>query len=604
MSYTCKSTLASLPATTRGYPIVLGGDPKGKNFLYCNGNYIYIRDIEDPSKCDVYAEHQYQTSVAKYAPSGFYIASGDQTGKIRIWDTTNAEHILKAEYQPIGGVIKDLAWSPDSKRIVVGGEGREKFGHVFLFDSGSSVGEVSSHSKPINSVDYKPSRPFRIITGSEDFHVAFFEGPPFKFKLSHKDHSRFLQAVRYSPDGEFFATGGADGKVIVYNGKDATKVCELGEGGQAHKGGIYAVSWSPDSTQLLSASGDKSAKIWDVKENVCKTEFQMGSEVMDQQIGCLWQGEHIITVSLSGAINYLDKNNPDTPLQIVKGHNKLISAMTTSEDGSTIYTASTDGRVVVWDAASGKNDTITGRLHANQVNGMTLVGDKVASIGMDDKLKFFSTADKAYTDSELSTGSQPKSICSSHGGLIVVGCVDQVQVYRTDVKSSSISVPYVAQSVAIHPNHQEIAVGANDTRIYIYSLDSSDVLTEKTQLKVGGAVNTLAYSPDGKFLCSSGQDKEVSLFDLGNNYEKSKHHWQHHTASVNEISWSPDSQHIVSCSLDTGLIVWSVEKPGSYIKMLRSHPRANIRNVRWLSNTSVVSAADDCCVKIWDITHH
>lgn len=50
----------------------------------------------------------------------------DANGKIRIWDTVNPEHCLAHEYQPLGGAIKDIAWSPDSKRIVVGGDGREK----------------------------------------------------------------------------------------------------------------------------------------------------------------------------------------------------------------------------------------------------------------------------------------------------------------------------------------------------------------------------------------------------------------------------------------------------------------------------------------------
>ncbi len=52
--------------------------------------------------------------------------SVDASGKVRIWDTTQKEHILKYEYQPISGVIKDIVWSPDSKRIAVCGEGREK----------------------------------------------------------------------------------------------------------------------------------------------------------------------------------------------------------------------------------------------------------------------------------------------------------------------------------------------------------------------------------------------------------------------------------------------------------------------------------------------
>ena len=46
--------------------------------------------------------------------------------------------------QPISGPIKDLAWSPDNQRMVCVGEGREKFGHVFLADTGTSNGDITS----------------------------------------------------------------------------------------------------------------------------------------------------------------------------------------------------------------------------------------------------------------------------------------------------------------------------------------------------------------------------------------------------------------------------------------------------------------------------
>lgn len=52
--------------------------------------------------------------------------SADVSGKLRIWDTTQKEHLLKYEYQPFAGKIKDIAWTEDSKRIAVVGEGREK----------------------------------------------------------------------------------------------------------------------------------------------------------------------------------------------------------------------------------------------------------------------------------------------------------------------------------------------------------------------------------------------------------------------------------------------------------------------------------------------
>lgn len=69
-------TWAALPRTARGTPLVLGGDPKGKNFLYTNGNSVIIRDIENPEISDTYTEHSCQVNVAKYSPSGFYISSG------------------------------------------------------------------------------------------------------------------------------------------------------------------------------------------------------------------------------------------------------------------------------------------------------------------------------------------------------------------------------------------------------------------------------------------------------------------------------------------------------------------------------------------------
>lgn len=59
-------------------------------------------------------------------------------------------------------------------------------------------------------------------------------------------------------------------------------------------------------------------KLWDVGAGTAVTTFNMGSDVSDQQLGCLWQKDHLLSISLSGFINYLDKNNPDRPIRTVK----------------------------------------------------------------------------------------------------------------------------------------------------------------------------------------------------------------------------------------------------------------------------------------------
>lgn len=89
----------------------------------------------------------------------------------------------------------------------------------------------------------------------------------------------------------------------------------------------------------------------------------MGNAVEDQQLGCLWQGTNLLSISLSGFINYLDVNNPSTPLRVVKvgtallspclpqsfifllsqGQNTNLNSLTYASD--TVYAGSMDGRI-------------------------------------------------------------------------------------------------------------------------------------------------------------------------------------------------------------------------------------------------------------------
>ncbi|PIO72283.1 WD domain, G-beta repeat protein [Teladorsagia circumcincta] len=123
---------ASLPRTVRGFPTVIGSSPKGDKIIYCNGNSVFIVDVEDTTNVDIYTEHPVPTTVAKMSPSGFYVASGDSAGNVRIWDTTQSTHILKATYQVFSGSVRDIAWNDDSKRIAAVGEGRERLSMVTI----------------------------------------------------------------------------------------------------------------------------------------------------------------------------------------------------------------------------------------------------------------------------------------------------------------------------------------------------------------------------------------------------------------------------------------------------------------------------------------
>jgi WD40 repeat protein len=602
------SVFASLPRTTRGTPLVLGGDPKGKNFLYPNGNSIIIRDIDNPSICDIYTEHATLTTVAKYSPSGFYIASADQHGKIRVWDTTQKEHILKNEIQPFSGIVKDLAWSADSQRIVAVGEGRQRFGHVFSMDTGTSIGEISGHSKVINSCDFKPSRPFKIITGSEDTFVGIYEGPPFKFKSQLQDHNRFVQAIRFSPNGDLFASAGFDGKLFIYNSNDYSKVAELGS--PAHKGGIYAISWSPDSKQLLSASGDKTCKLWDVSAATLLTEFTLGNDVPDQQVSCLWQEPHLLSVSLSGFINYLDRNNPGKPLRIIKGHNKSVTAMTvascesSNDDEKTIFTGSHDGFVTHWNSKTGEHDRVEGVQHTNQVQDMYTLKDQVLTCGLDDTLRSIDLKTKQYSTSfsPIKLPVQPKGLVALSGtNVIVVAGVNELLVYDGQQQKSSLKIKYEASSVDVHPNQKDVAVGdASDKKVHVYSLEAGQ-LTEKKSLEHRGGVSAVKYSPDGKYLAAADANRKVVLYKSDDYSLAHDNEWGFHTAKVNCLAWAPNSKTLASGGLDTNLIVWFPDEPNKHHIIKHAHPQSQITRVAFLTDNRVVSTGQDATVRTWSI---
>jgi len=595
--YSNRFTLAALPRTERGQPIVLGSDPKGENFLYCHGNSVIIRNLDSPQYADVYTQHSCQVNVAKYSPSRFYIASADKSGKVRIWDTVNKEHILKNEFQPISGPIKDLAWSPDNQRIVVVGEGREKFGHVFLADTGTSNGDITGQTRPLNTVDLKPSRPFRIVTGSEDNSAGVFEGPPFKFKATKTDHSRYCQVVRYSPDGNYWASGGFDGKIFFYDGKDSELKGEL----VGHTGGIYGLAWDGSGRKILTASGDKTCRMWDIETKTCLTVFKMGDNVEDQQVGCLWSGDHLLSVSLSGFINYLDVNNPDKPKIIIKGHNKPITAMDLSADRKSIYTGGSDGTITKWDSESGRNERVEGKGHGSQVIQIKSCTTGVATIGFDDTLRGVDGSKVEYSGPAQSLSAQPRAL-DIKGDLTVTATLKSIIMQRGGAIVAELPVEFEPSAIAFSTAHNQLAVGeagGHLIRIYSTQNDGLDLLKE---LHLSGNTMDLAYSPDQKYLVSADSNRKVTVYLTGSYEKPHKNEWGFHSAKVNCIAWAPNSLYVASGGLDCSIIIWSVDMPDKHCIMRNAHDQSQITRLSWLDNSSVVSTGQDANTKIWNIT--
>ncbi|KRZ36117.1 Actin-interacting protein 1, partial [Trichinella pseudospiralis] len=583
MNYHLENVFAALPRTTRGMPMVLNGDPKGKKFLYCNGNSVVIRDLENPKISDVYTEHSTLTTVAKYSPNGSYIASGDKSGKIRIWDTTQKEHILKKEYQPLPGAVRDIGWSEDGQRLAVVGDGREKFGHVFLFETGTSNGTLCGQTKALNSVDFRPVKPLRIVCASEDNSTAIFEGPPFKFKTLNYNHSRFAQCVRYAPDGELFASCGADGKVFVYEGLEGSVVKEFVDSAckdKAHDGSAYALSWKSDGRQLLTAT------------------FKFGNSIEDQQLTCLWQGSYLLSVSLGGCINYLDVNNPNKPCMIIKGHSKPITALAIDPSRDTIFTGDMEGKIVRWKESSGQGEEFSHQGHKSQVQSMVCTSSTLISAGMDDMLASCQE-DDSNSHWAVKLGSQPQAVAVREGDpkLIAVACLNEFLLYNGNNLSARQTINYEASAIAIHPTENLLAVGSGDNKIRLYEFSdagSMQLLKEESHL---GAITSLRFSADGKYIAVADATRRLIPYTaktLEVVVRAVKNDWTFHMAKINCLAWCPDSRHIATGSLDTNIIVWDMENAGEHPLIIKgAHKMSQITNIEWWNSNTLVSTGQD-----------
>ncbi|PVU94639.1 hypothetical protein BB559_002949 [Furculomyces boomerangus] len=555
MSLKQSSEFVPAPSVNRGQVVHIYPDSKHERIVYASGKSIIIRGIKDPSLTSVYQGHIYQTTVAKFSPSGYYVASGDINGNVRIWDAVNEEHILKSEFRPISGAIRDISWDPDSQRVLVVGEGKEKFGHVFTFDSENSVGTIDGHSKVVNGCSMRTKRPFRAVTCSDDMTVVFFQGTPYKYVKAIRDHSGFVNDVKYSPDGSYFVSVGSDQKILMYDGLNGDLIGQIGTPQTNHKGSIYAVSWSPDSKKIMTSSGDKTVKIWDVEtKDVLKT-VKIGNDnsPMNMQMGNVWTEDYMLSVSLSGDINILSKE-AEVPEKILQSHQKSITASVIDSD-DLLYTGSMYEEPRVIEGSSQVNCLALGR------NGKDIV------IGtMDDTVSFMKEGRK------VKLPGAPKHMGYVYGSDTLVASLSTNKVVfvesNGEVKEIR-EIPETATCVAVHPSKAEIAVGFNDNSVNTYSVVGNEVKIKEKMNSNRRAITSLSYSESGKYIASGDGAGKIYVFETGSG-ELVTGHWVYHTAAINGMVWMGD-EHMVSCSLDTNVYVWSIKTPSQHTALMNIH---------------------------------
>jgi len=329
----------------------------------------------------------------------------------------------------------------------------------------------------------------------------------------------------------------------------------------------------------------------------------LGKETDDQQLGCLWQGDYLLSVGLNGHITYLDKNNASSPIRVIKGHNKFTTALTYDKNSKSFYTASYDSVITRWDASTGENNVIEGKGHANTIPALEISDGKLYSASMDDTLRVTSlgATPVAYDAQSTKLDSPVADLASGPNGLAVAVTMSSIAVTRNGKVASTTKVSYQPQGVALNPSGTVVAVGGDDNKVHLYDL-SGDTLKEKKVLESHrAAVTSLDYSSDGQYLATGDKNREIFVWN-GENGEQLISGWVFHTARIQALAWSPDNYHLASVSQDGNIIIWNAKEKTKRILFKSAH-QMGINDVTWVDEHNLATVGQDCTLKTFTVAY-
>ena len=152
-------------------------------------------------------------------------------------------------------------------------------------------------------------------------------------------------------------------------------------------------------------------------------------------------------------------------------------------------------------------------------------------------------------------------------------------------------------SVAISPDGKFIVSGSNDNSLRIWETESGNCL--KILEGHSDIVSRVALSSNGKFIVSGSNDKSLRIWETesGNCLKI----LEGHSDIIWGVAISPDGKFIVSGSQDNSLRIWETES-GNCLKILEGHSNIVLGVAISSDGKFIVSGSQDKTLRIWDIS--
>ena len=362
--------------------------------------------------------------------------------------------------------------------------------------------------------------------------------------VGNSGHTNRISAGAFTLDGKNLLTASSDGTAILWNLETGLPIRQF----VGHEGSIQCLCLTSDARRFMTGGDDGTARLWDIPTGKCIHVFR-GHKAAVETVCVTADGKNLITGSLDTKAVIWSMRTL-SPVRILEGHTDRVSSICMSPDEEKVITADYGGDIRIWEILSGK--LIKVLQYPDLINRVctTPDGNLLAAYG-DNSSRLWSLEGKCLRVYRYHQSTMLRIVAEEENSF-VAGChyVNSRSVRENATKLSLVaSCSFVA---APAKGNYFFSTGWDGTCRQI-SYDGVEMRIFKGH---NGPVETVMISPDGK-IATGGWDEQCLLWGIET--ARPKKAFKSWTKSVNSLALTPDGQALVTAGARSA-IVWDLKE--------------------------------------------